>query len=123
MGSIRIYAPGNGALDFVRVDNNGKACAPHKITMDEATQAMIAKGEAYPAFKLVEIGDGAPNLIPDVSRDSDGILHFDGAQFMQKDGEFYHFSEPLEGWHLTKNASICASLRFFLNPENARFYK
>lgn len=30
MSKIMIYAPGNGALDFVRVDSTGKACEPNQ---------------------------------------------------------------------------------------------
>jgi hypothetical protein len=120
MSRIKIYASGSGALSFVRVDHNNIACEPHKITMQEANQVIIEGGNPYSGFKLVD-DYGSPLLIPDIThnRETD-ILSYDGTLFKKIAGNWYAGEAGGSEWHLLKNISMLAALKFY--EENQSFY-
>lgn len=121
MSKVRIYASGSGALSFVRVDGRNIACAPHKISMQEATQAIIDSGNPYENFELVEYY-GEPFLIPAITYDEEtDTVVYDGNRFKIIRNHWYMMKSDGEVWRLVINVNIAAALKFYEN--NPKLYK
>lgn len=118
--TIRIYASGSGALSFVRVDSKGIACMPWQITLPEARQAMIEARNPYEHFKLIELCEGEPLLIPDVWENKEtGIVDYETLKFHKISGHWFTLTSG--EWHRVYNVSILAALKF--HEENPQLYK
>lgn len=122
MTQVRIYASGSGALSFVRVDSKNIACEPHNITMQEARQSLIDKGNPYEEFELIEHPYEGPLLIPIVTRNKEtDILSYDRNLFKKISGNWYVAEPSGAAWHLLQNISMLAALRFY--EENPKLYE